>query len=91
MSEREMVYKFTGKYGVTKVEIEEDVRYFDTYSTRHSYCAGPTMIKMKIPQNKLMEIIHIDSKAEEEYNIRMNNPAVKDAYNKYQMLLALVR
>ena len=88
---REMVYKFTGKYGVTQVEIEEDVRYFETYSTRHSYCAGPTMVKMKIPQNKLMEIILVDSKAEEEYNIRMNNPAVADAYNKYQMLLALVR
>ena len=38
---REMVYKFTGKYGVTQVEIEEDVRYFETYYTRHSYCAGP--------------------------------------------------
>ena len=88
---REMVYKFTGKYGVTKIEVEENIQYFDTWRDRQSYCAGPTMVKMKIPQNKLMEIILVDSKAEEEYNIRMNNPAVKDAYNKYQMLLALVR
>ena len=89
--QREMVYKFTGKYGVTKVEIEEDIQYFDTWRERRAYCVVPTMVKMKIPQNKLMELVKLDNVAEEEYNIRMNNPAVKDAYNKYQMLLALVR
>lgn len=87
----EKIYKFTGKYGVTKIEIEEDVQYFDTYRERVAYRAGPTMIKLKIPQNKLMELINIDNTAEEEYHIRMSNPAVADAYDKYQMLLTLVR
>lgn len=89
--QREMVYKFTGKYGVTKIEIEEDVQYFNTWRDRQSYCGGPTMVKLKIPQDKLMELVKLDNVAEEEYSIRMNNPAVKDAYNKYQMLLTLVR
>lgn len=87
----EQIYKFTGKYGVTKIEIEEDIQYFDTWRDRRAFCGGPTMISMKIPQQKLMELVNIDNEAEEEYNIRMSNPVVADAYDKYQMLLALVR
>lgn len=85
------IYKFTSKYGVTKVEIEEDIQWFDTYMERRAYCAGPTMVTMKIPRDSLLAIVDLDSDATIEAHIRMNNPTVARAYEQYRTLLNLVK
>jgi len=85
------VYTFTRKYGITGWETIKDIQWFDTYTERHPYCAGPTMVKLKMPLDRITELVNLDKRITKEYNIRMNTPAVAAAYEKYQMLLALCK
>ena len=93
MINNDEIYKFTGKYGVTKIEIEENIRYADVMGNlgRVAYCAGPTMVTMKITRDSLKAIADLDNNATIEANIRESNPTVARAYEQYRTLLNLVR
>ena len=86
-----VIYKFANKYGVTGIEVEDDIQYVDTFYHRTPYVAGPSMVKLKMPLQKITELAVLDDRLEEECYIRRDNPAVADAYDKYRMLLNLVK
>ena len=87
----DVIYKFANRYGITRLEIEDDIQYVDTFYHRTPYVAGPSMVKLKMPLQQITELAVLDLRLEEEYYIRRDNPAVADAYDKYQMLLALCK
>jgi hypothetical protein len=82
---------FLSRYGIVDWETIPDVQYFDTYFDRRAYVAGPTMVKLKMPFEKINELANLDKAAAEEYNIRKRNPTVDKAYEQYRTLLNLVR
>jgi hypothetical protein len=85
------IFTFTKKYSVTGWKVEEDIRWVETWVSRHAYVGGPSMLNMRMPLDKITELVNLDKKAAEEYNIRMNNPTVAKAYEQYRTLLNLVK
>ena len=84
---------FSRKYRISGIEVRRNTRTLDLGygGLTREYVTGPSEVDLTIEREGLLTLIKLDKKAEEEYNIRMNNSAVADAYEKYQMLLALVR
>jgi hypothetical protein len=84
---------FSRKYRISGIEVRRNTRTLDLGygGLTREYVSGPSEIDLTIEREGLMTLIKLDKKAEEEYNIRMNNSAVADAYEKYQMLLALCK
>ena len=84
---------FSRKYRISGIEVRRNTRTLDLGygGLTREYVTGPSEVELTIEREGLLTLIKLDKKAEEEYNIRMNNSAVADAYEKYQMLLALVR
>lgn len=84
---------FSRKYRISGIEARRNTRTLDLGygGLTREYVTGPSEVDLTIEREGLMTLIKLDKKAEEEYNIRMNNPAVADAYDKYQMLLALCK
>lgn len=93
MMNPDAISNFARKYRISGIEVRRNTRTLDLGygGLTREYVTGPSEVDLTIEREGLLTLIKLDKKAEEEYNIRMNNPAVKDAYNKYQMLLALVR
>jgi len=95
--------KFVRYFGFKVVRVKEDrphqfIDYYD--SLKSSYYTGYDRgsVEMEIGRRELEHMAdyfskmeHVNKKDHEDYVIRRENPAVQEAYNKYQMLLELYR
>lgn len=82
---------FARKYRISGIEVRRNPDCLGYGGLTREYVTGPSEVDLTIEREGLLTLIKLDKKAEEEYNIRMNNSAVADAYEKYQMLLALCK
>lgn len=100
MDLQRFVYDFGFK--VVNVKHHDPYRYVDINSTSsYAYYTKPetdTIISLEIDQRRLEQMANYFERSEEtmqrsfdEHKIRRNNPAVAEAYSKYQMLLELYR
>lgn len=96
---------FINRYRIKHVRVSRDYDRFDrmyyNYNTTSlSYVTTPReeIIEMEIPRSGFIELARVDSKLEdwcreegEEAYMRRKHPALKEAYDKYRMLLELYK
>jgi len=95
--------RFVRHFGFKVVRIREDRPYqyldgYDSYKSSYYTNYDRSCIEMEISRRELEHLADYFSKMEdlnrkdhEDYVIRRENPAVQEAYSKYQMLLELYR
>jgi len=94
--------KFANKFGfkVVNVRHHSPYQYYDSYNRTASFYTDRehTTIEMEIDRRRLEYLSNyfeqserLDQADREEEYLRRNNPGLKDAYDKYKMLLALYK
>lgn len=94
------IYEFANRYNVRNIQVNRDRRSIDYYNMRaSSYISDhEETIDMEIPRRSLEHLVEIDyeyaklwqDKNDEAY-MRRKHPALKEAYDKYKMLMELYR
>lgn len=94
--------RFANHFGfkVVNVRHHSPYQYYDSYNRTASFYADreQTTVEMEIDRRRLEHLVHyveqsqrLDDQDREEEFLRRNNPGLKDAYDKYKMLLALYK
>jgi hypothetical protein len=94
--------KFTNHFGFRVVNIKHHspYQYFDSYNRTASFYTDreQTTIEMEIDRRRLEHMINyveqcqrLDDQDRDEEWLRRQHPGLKDAYDKYKMLLALYK
>lgn len=93
---------FINKYRIKHVRVTKDYHSIDygySYNTPSlSYYNREEYVEMELPRSAFEELANIDRKIhswiqeerDEEY-LRRHHPAIKEAYDKYRMLLELYK
>lgn len=91
--------EFVNRYRVTNIQVSRDRRNIDYYNVTASYYADrEEMIEMEMPRKSFEHLVEIDydlsklwREQREEMYMRKEHPAIKEAYDKYRMLLELYK
>ena len=88
---------FARRYSAT-ITYNHTRNNFDTYARSMDYYDGRSTVDINLSLPAFDHMVKMDNQAEEEYEnrreearIRMQYPAVADAYHKYKMLLELCK
>ena len=94
------IHEFAHRYGIRNIRVSREYDRMDYgYSTKnYSYYNREETLEIEIPRSRFENLAEIDSgftrmyqdQRDEAYMRRMH-PAIKDAYDKYKMLLELYR
>lgn len=91
---------FINKYGIRSINVSRgDYRNIDYYNTKASYYADrEEMFDIEMNRHSFENLVEMDRYAQETYQkqryeagLRNQHPAIKEAYEKYRMLLELYR
>jgi hypothetical protein len=84
---------FEHTYQPTSITVVEPApEYCDTMTARMAFRDDkPTKVKLEFYINDFFRMVKVCTAAEVEGKLRYDNPVLADAYNKYQMLLALYK
>ena len=91
--------EFVNRYRVTNIQVSRDRRNIDYYNTTASYYADrEEIVEMEIPRSSFEQLVNIDYEytklwqdQRDEMYMRKEHPAIKEAYEKYRMLLELYK
>lgn len=93
-------HEFASRYDIRNIRISRDCRSFDYYHNRSVdyYSDREETVEMEIPRRSFEHLVDTDREfnkiyqdQREEAYMRREHPAIKDAYDKYKMLLELYR
>ena len=98
MTTNKMIQDFAKRYDAN-INRQTDRNTFHTYSRSYDYYDDSnTVASIEMPLRSFHHMVEMDNRAEEDYQaqrkeqqLRAKYPAVKDAYEKYQMILALCK
>ena len=98
MTTNKMIEDFAKRYDAA-INHQPDRRTFHTYSQSYDYYDNSnSVVAIELPLRSFQHMVEMDNEAEERYQaqreerqLRAKYPAVKDAYEQYQMLLALCK
>jgi len=93
---------FTSRYRVKHVQVSRDRRYetinYGYNQTASYYADREEIIEMELTRSGFEDLVKVDTEHDklrqdqrDEAWLRRQYPALKDAYDKYQMLLALYK
>ena len=92
---------FINKYRIKHVRVSKDYHTIDygyKLGSTISYSGREDFVEMELPRSAFEELTSMDRKLEdwcreegEEAYLRRQHPAIKEAYEKYLMLLELYR
>ena len=91
--------RFADRYNATNIQFNRDRRNFDYYNKSIDYYSDrEETVDMEIPRRSFEHLVEIDdeytklwqSQRDERY-MREEHPAIKEAYEKYRMLLELYK
>jgi hypothetical protein len=97
-----MMNDFINKYRIKHARVAKDYHMIDydgyTLGSTISYRAREEFIEIELPRSAFEELVNIDRKIhswvqeerDEEY-LRKMHPALREAYDKYRMLLEIYR
>ena len=93
--------EFVNRFHITNIQVNRDRRHstFASYGKTASYYnAHEETIDIEIPRSGFEELVRVNRRFDdwtqvtsEEAHMRRQYTAIKDAYDKYQMLLELYR
>ena len=93
--------EFVNRFHITNIQVNRDRRHstFASYGKTASYYnAHEETIDIEIPRSGFEELVRVNRRfddysreAGDEAYMRRQHPAIKDAYDKYRMLLELYR
>jgi len=96
-----MMNDFINKYRIKHVRVSKDYHTIDygyKLGSTISYSGREDFVEMELPRSAFEELTSMDRKLEdwcreegEEAYLRRQHPAIKEAYEKYLMLLELYR
>jgi len=87
-------------FRVVNVRHHSPYQYYDSYNRTASYYTEreQTTIEMEIDRRRLEHMAdyfkhseRLDEQEREEHRLRQQNPALKEAYSKYKMLVELYK
>jgi len=93
---------FMSRYSIRNVHLQRDRDYRHiNYNYNHTasyYADREEIIEMELPRSGFEQLVNVDREYDriweeqrDEAWLRSKHPALKDAYNKYQMLLAIYK
>jgi len=91
---------FANKYGIKSINVNRERRDIDYYNIKASYYAADTEETLDIEMNRrtFEYLVQVDEEytrmwqdARDEMHMRKEHPAIKEAYEKYRMLLELYK
>jgi hypothetical protein len=91
---------FANKYGIKSINVNRERRDIDYYNVKASYYAADTEETLDIEMNRrtFEYLVQVDEEytrmwqdARDEMYMRKEHPAIKEAYEKYRMLLELYK
>lgn len=98
------MHDFINRYRIRHVRVNrehETINYGYNYGynqTASYYTTREEIVEMEIPRSGFEELVRVDRKLEdwsreegEEAYMRRHHPAIKEAYDKYRMLLELYK
>ncbi len=97
------IEKFVRQFGFRVLSINEgrykQIESWSAYNSPSYYRdIDNTMVEMEIDRRRLEHLVHyveecqrLDDQDRDEEYLRRNNPGLKDAYDKYKMLLQLYK
>ena len=94
------IHEFANRYGIRNIRVSRGYDRIDYgYSTNnYSYYNREETLEIEIPRSRFENLVEIDSDFTHMYQnhrdeayMRKMHPAIKDAYDKYLMLLELYR
>ena len=91
--------EFANRYNVRNIQVNRDRRSIDYYNMKASYYADrEETIDMEIPRRSFEHLVEVDYEytklwqdQRDEMYMRKEHPAIKEAYEKYRMLLELYK
>lgn len=91
--------EFVNRYKVKDIQVSRDRRNIDYYNTTASYYADrEEIVEMEMPRSSFEHLVDIDYEytklwqdQRDEAWMRKEHPAIKEAYEKYRMLLELYK
>ena len=91
--------EFVNRYKVKDIQVSRDRRNIDYYNTTASYYADrEEIVEMEMPRSSFERLVNIDydfdkmwCEQRDEMYMRKEHPAIKEAYEKYRMLLELYK
>lgn len=98
MTGDKMIQDFAKRYNAN-INHRTDRSTFHTYGRSYDYYDDSnTVVSIEMPLHSFRHMVEMDNRAEEDYQshreekyLRAKYPAVKDAYEQYQMILALCK
>ena len=83
------VEDFCNKYGIRDIVVKTDSQEFFT-GAGHTYSVSlPADLELRMSMDAFRHLVDSDNAGQEEQRMRDKYPAIKDAYDKYKMLLEL--
>lgn len=90
---------FANKYGIRSINVNRDRREIDYYNVKASYYADrEETLDIEMNRRTFEHLVHVDEEytrmwqnQRDEMYMRKEYPAIKEAYEKYRMLLELYR
>jgi hypothetical protein len=96
MTSDKMIQDFAKRYNAN-INHRRDRSTFHTYGRSYDYY-DDSVVSIDMPLHSFRHMVETDNHAEEDYQaqrkekyLRTTHPAVKDAYEQYQMILALCK
>ena len=91
--------EFANRYRVQNIRVQRERRDIDYYNVKSSYYADrEAMVEMELPQRHFEFLVETDHEytklwqdQKDEAYMRRTHPAIKEAYEKYRMLLELYK
>jgi hypothetical protein len=98
MTGDKMIQDFAKRYNAN-INHHYNRSTFNTYGRSYEYYDDSnTVVSIEMPLHSFRHMVEMDNRAEEDYQaqrkekyLRTTHPAVKDAYEQYQMILALCK
>lgn len=99
MSDYDKYNEFVNRYRVQNIRVQRDYRNIDYYNTKASYYADrEEIVEMEVPRRHFEHLVEVadlytkmwQDERDERY-MRKEYPAIKEAYEKYRMLLELYK
>jgi hypothetical protein len=98
MTSDKMIRDFAKRYNAD-INHRTDCSTFHTYDRSYDYYDNSnTAVLIEMPLHSFRHMVEMDNRAEEDYQaqrkekyLRTTHPAVKDAYEQYQIILALCK
>jgi len=96
MTTNKMIEDFAKRYNAN-INHRRDRSTFNTYGQSYDYYDN-SVVSIEMPLSSFRHMVEMDHEADERYqaqreekHLRAKYPAVKDAYEQYQMILALCK